>query len=252
MSDVQIKYILRFDDICPTMNWQVWNQIEKLLDKYSIKPLLAIIPDCQDETMRFEAADMQFWTKVRDWQAKGYDIALHGYSHVYTNKKPGIVGITRQSEFVGLDEEKQTEKIANGLKILGENGVKTDIWIAPSHSFDYTTIKVLKAHGITYISDGFGESLFQFKGMTWVPCQIWGRILPVKRSGIYTVCYHHSTWTEFDLKNFESDLMHFHNLITSFANVVDTFPIIEGRPVRHICEVYKRKLKNLVKTVLLR
>lgn len=252
MIDVQTKYILRFDDICPTMNWQVWNQIESLLDKYSIKPLLAIIPDCQDETMRFETADMQFWTKVRGWQAKGYDIALHGYSHVYTNKKSGIVGITRQSEFVGLDEEKQTEKIVGGLKILDKNGIKTDVWVAPSHSFDYTTIKVLKANGINLISDGFGESLFKFRGMTWVPCQIWSRVLPMDRAGVYTVCYHHSTWTENDLKNFEYDLMHFHKYITSFTNVVQISPVVEGRPCRHICEVYKRKLKNIAKTILLR
>lgn len=252
MSETRAKYILRFDDICPTMNWHIWRQIEILLERYNIKPLLAVIPDCRDTSMIFEKPNEEFWAQVREWQSRGYDIALHGYSHVYTNKRAGIIGITRQSEFVGLSKNMQHEKISAGLKILSDNGVKTDIWIAPSHSFDYTTIDVLKDNGINYISDGFGESLFKFKGMIWLPCQLWDRIRLVQRDGIYTVCYHHSAWTDIDLRNFEMDLQKFHNQISSYSHIVNTYPVIEGRSWRHLYDVYMRKLKNFIKTILLR
>ena len=42
------KYILRFDDICSTMNWNKWNSIEDILIKHNIKPILAIVPDNKD------------------------------------------------------------------------------------------------------------------------------------------------------------------------------------------------------------
>ena len=252
MPKESTKYILRFDDICPTMNWHIWCQIEKLLEKYNIKPLLAVIPDCQDSSMGFEEPKEDFWAQVREWQSRGYDIALHGYSHVYTNKRMGILGITRQSEFVGLCKHEQVEKISKGLKMFSDNGVKTDIWIAPSHSFNYTTIEVLKEKGINYISDGFGFTLFRYKGMTWIPCQIWNRIIPMRKAGVYTICYHHSTWTDVDVKNFEKDLMNFQDKISSFGNVVNHSNVVDGRPLNHIYEVHKRKLKNLIKTLIYR
>src|SRR5688572_15384620 len=39
------QYLLRFDDICPTMNWRVWAEIESVLIQREIKPLLAVVPD---------------------------------------------------------------------------------------------------------------------------------------------------------------------------------------------------------------
>lgn len=247
------QYILRFDDICPTMNWQVWNQIESLLDKHQIKPLLAVIPDCKDEAIKFGSCSSEdFWVRVNQWAQKGYDIAIHGYSHVYINKKAGIVGVTRQSEFVGLSEGEQEKKLSEGFRIFNERGVNTDTWIAPSHSFDFTTLKVLKKYGVTYISDGFGTSLFKYKGMIWVPCQIWNRIVPMKMSGVYTICYHHSMWTKADLENFERDIVEYKEQISSFKMIVNNSSIVNGRPFSHIMEVTKRKFKNFIKNILLR
>ena len=33
------KYLLRFDDIAPNMNWRLFNKIRELLIKYKIKPI---------------------------------------------------------------------------------------------------------------------------------------------------------------------------------------------------------------------
>ena len=43
-----LKFILRLDDAAPTMNKEKWDKIEKILDKYNIKPIVGIIPDNKD------------------------------------------------------------------------------------------------------------------------------------------------------------------------------------------------------------
>ncbi len=42
------KYLIRFDDLCPTMNWDMWSRIESVLLEHKISPLLAVVPDNQD------------------------------------------------------------------------------------------------------------------------------------------------------------------------------------------------------------
>ena len=42
------KYIMRLDDAAEKMNVEKWLRMEQLLDKYSIKPLVGVIPACKD------------------------------------------------------------------------------------------------------------------------------------------------------------------------------------------------------------
>ena len=58
-----LKFILRLDDACPTMNKSKWDRMEKLLDKYSIKPIVGIIPDNKDPEFCY-GIDPYFWEKV--------------------------------------------------------------------------------------------------------------------------------------------------------------------------------------------
>ena len=36
--------LIRMDDICENMNWELMEKCELLFDKYKIKPLLGVIP----------------------------------------------------------------------------------------------------------------------------------------------------------------------------------------------------------------
>jgi hypothetical protein len=49
------RYILRFDDICPTLNWDLWAGVEEVLLRTRIRPLLAVIPDNRDESLRIRS-----------------------------------------------------------------------------------------------------------------------------------------------------------------------------------------------------
>src|SRR5262252_3697380 len=91
------KYLLRFDDICPTMNWQVWSEIEAALLDQDLKPILAVVPDNQDPVLKVDPPVEDFWERVRTWQARGWTIALHGYQHRYVTHSPGIVTPIKRS-----------------------------------------------------------------------------------------------------------------------------------------------------------
>src|SRR4029077_13616420 len=147
------SYLIRFDDLCPTLNWKVWSGIEAVLLDREIKPLLAGIPDNQDEKLHYSPAHLSFWEEVRKWQARGWTIGLHGYQHRFVTQEPGMVGIQRRSEFAGVPPAEQEEKLLRAVEIFRSNGVRPEVWIAPAHSFDWNTVIALEKLGITTISD---------------------------------------------------------------------------------------------------
>lgn len=84
-----MTYYIRLDDACERRNLSLWNRMEDLLDHYGIKPLVGIIPHCEDPMMNQYDVDIDFWKRVDTWIAKGWILALHGYNHVCTSKWGG-------------------------------------------------------------------------------------------------------------------------------------------------------------------
>ena len=56
------------------MDRESFERIVELMDRYSIKPLLGIIPDNKDPMVAKEAADPQFWEKMLLLEKRGYKI----------------------------------------------------------------------------------------------------------------------------------------------------------------------------------
>lgn len=194
-------FILRFDDLCPTMNWAVWEVIEQTLVELQAQPIVAVIPDNRDRKLRVGPSNERFWERMRACQARGWTVALHGYQHRYVNRDPGILGIWPQSEFAGLPAAEQERKILTGLEIFRKEGIEADTWVAPSHSFDWKTVDILARNGIRIISDGHGRWPFRDKrGLFWLPLQLWDMI--DQPDGVWTVCYHVNSWGEDELLQF--------------------------------------------------
>ncbi len=215
-------YLVRFDDICPTMNWRVWEAIEAHLVRFGVRPILAVVPDNRDPKLAVDEARPDFWDRVRQWQAAGYTIALHGYQHLYVNKDPGLIGVTHQSEFAGLPREEQEAKLRKALAIFAEQGVRADAWVAPSHSFDRTTVKILGELGVPVISDGLWTWPFTDEGgITWVPQQLWG--FRRRPAGIWTVCNHHNAWSDQRVAEFGASLASYADEMTDLPSVVKAF-----------------------------
>lgn len=183
------KYIMRLDDAAEKMDIEKWNRMEQLLDKYSIKPLVGVIPICKDPMMDKYETDNSFWDKVHRWMDKGWTIALHGYEHVYCTEDGGINPVNQRSEFAGLPLEEQQRKIREGVNVFRDHGIEPEVFFAPSHTFDENTIKAIKEESnIRIISDTVANKPYSKYGMTFVPQQS-GRVRKLPFDTV-TFCYH--------------------------------------------------------------
>lgn len=212
------QYIVRFDDLCPTMNWAVWQQVEEALIDAGVCPLLAVVPDNRDPELMREAADPFFWPKVRQWQKRGWTIGLHGYQHVYETPNAGIIGRNRYSEFAGLPYETQVAKLHKAMTIFAREGVRPDVWVAPAHSFDEATLAALVQCGLKTVSDGYAAFPYRGeRGIFWIPQQL-GRFRKMPL-GVWTVCLHHNRWKAEDLQRFRDALATFRGQFVSAADL---------------------------------
>ena len=224
------SYLLRFDDLCPTMNWDVWDVIESLLVDEGIRPILAVVPDNRDPVLVAGPPNEAFWDRVRRWQARGWTIGMHGFQHVTVTDEAGLIGINRRSEFAGLARDEQERKIRDALAIFRRENVRPEVWLAPNCSFDLTTVDVLRLAGIRIISDGLwlfpcadGEE------MLWIPHQIWRfHRMPF---GVWTVGCHHNGWTADHVKAFTRDVKAFRDRMTDVAAVAAAYERRRGPSV---------------------
>lgn len=214
------KYLVRFDDICPTMNWDRWAEIEDVLSITGIAPILAVVPDNKDSKLMVEPPHPDFWERVRAWQGRGWAIALHGYQHLYVTEDSGIIGLNARSEFAGLSADEQEKKLRAGIDVFRDEGILPDLWVAPAHSFDHTTVSILARLGITTISDGFFFAPHTDEdGVAWIPQQIWR--FRSRPAGIWTVCYHHNGWKQADVNRFTRDIRRFRSDIITLDDALE-------------------------------
>lgn len=212
------KILIRFDDLCPTMNHNVWNQIVNICIQEHIHPIVAVIPNNMDKKFG-DCYDADFWPKIRALQTAGWTIGLHGLTHVYTAESGGILKFPLSSEFAGLDYITQDALIKKGVDIFMNNGVNPDLWIAPAHSFDKTTIKALLNNGISIISDGFYRQPVKLDKMIWIPCQLWEHE-PIPRNGIFTICHHFNSWKDDDISYFKLFVNQYRNEIVTISDIL--------------------------------
>jgi len=204
------------------MNWRAWDDIETILCDQRIKPILAVVPDNRDDTLRVSAPNARFWDRVREWQAWGWTIAMHGWQHRFVTNYAGILGVNKRSEFAGLPRYEQRSKLWSGLEVFRREGIDSTVWIAPAHSFDTVTIEVLIQLGFRYISDGFFPlpHVDEF-GLTWIPQQLWSfRWRPF---GVWTICFHMNHWTSADILSFKKSTARLGEAISSFTVIADQY-----------------------------
>lgn len=183
------RMILRLDDASARMDVEKWQRMEELLDKYNIKPLVGVIPDCKDPTMVKYDSDPFFWDKVHRWRKKGWIIAMHGYQHLYLSNEGGINPVNKKSEFAGLSYEKQAEKMQNAWDIFIAHGITPNVFFAPSHTFDKDTLKALKnTTPIRIVSDTVAYDVYNDNGIIYLPLQC-GEVRNLPFMTV-TYCYH--------------------------------------------------------------
>ena len=216
--------IIRFDDICPTMNWTQFQRAKSLLDKNGKNALLGVIPECKDPDLAINSSKDDFWEIILALQKAGYSVAMHGLYHMFDISAKGIVTKKKQSEFAGHSYEEQYEKIKKGKDILKSHGIFTDIFFAPAHSYDDNTLKALYANGFKYISDGLSKKPYKRNGIVCLPCRSAG-VPKIGGRGYYTVVIHAhewvrpekaQAWSEFCdiINNYSEDIISFEEFAT--------------------------------------
>jgi predicted deacetylase len=225
---VTAQYLLRFDDLCPTMDGYQWRRFVPLLRRFGIRPILAVVPDNQDPELRLCAPDPGFWAEMREWQAAGATIGLHGYQHVCEAGGRGLVPLHAKTEFAGVPLQCQRDWIRAGLEILAGHGLTAMVWVAPRHGLDWGTVKALREQGIGVVSDGFARRPFREGGAIWIPQQLWGPV--EKKFGLWTICLHANSATDEAVRELEVFLERFAEQFTCVDRVLDEWAI-EGRSV---------------------
>ena len=218
------RFIIRLDDVHEGMDFIRFDEFMSHLELLSIKPIIGVIPNNFDQLLISENKISKeiFWKKIKClFDAGKCDIALHGYDHVYVNNNRGLLKYGKKSEFSGLDYKTQYDKIKRGLDIFKEYGIKSNIFMAPSHSFDINTLKALNDLGIHYITDGF--NLFPYKkfNIIFIP-QLFASFKNFG-FGLYSVCIHLDNLSDSDYLKLKSDLINRSRNITSFSNEKDSW-----------------------------
>lgn len=193
---VLASYLIRLDDACPTMDKAKWQRIEEIFDAHGVRPIVAVVPDNEDDELQPSPPDPDFWERARTWQAKGWAIGLHGHKHLL---RPWhgrqYLPMHPRSEFAGFTLEQQREKIRAGWEKLLSHDLIPTVWVAPAHSFDRNTLEAIHLETpIRTVSDGVAVDQFDRDGFRWIPQQLWS--FAPKECGLWTVCMHPNTMND--------------------------------------------------------
>lgn len=222
MIPTPAQYLLRIDDLCPTVSREHWQHFRPLIDEFRLQPILAVVPDNRDLGLAVSAPCASFWEEMRTLEAAGAIIGLHGYRHLCRNRVRRCLGLHRASEFAGVPAGTQREWIRIGLGMLRCHGLNPRIFVAPRHGFDANTLWALRAEGIPLLSDGFARVPFLNNGITWIPQQLWAA--QEKKSGIWTICMHPNTASDGEIAGLRAFLRTHAGQFTSVDRLLAEFP----------------------------
>ena len=197
--------LIRIDDVCENMDWELMKKLEKLFDQYSIKPVLGVIPNNKDDEFLAFSRNDNFWDEVRRWQNKGWEIVQHGYTHIYDKlckKKSDYFNYGGGSEFFGHSLDIQEKRIKKGLEKFKKERINIRAFFAPNQTYDQNTFTALKNSGIFEIIDGYGLMPYTENNIKFIP-QLFEKVVLLP-FGIQSTKLHPHTWKEIDYVNFES------------------------------------------------
>ena len=190
------KYLIRFDDIAPNMNWNKFDRFIDIAIKNNIAPILAVIPDNKDpELLKYpNKNNSKFWEIIQKLDSIGWEIGMHGLNHKFLTTESGIMDINNFSEFSGLSLDDQKNKIKKSIEIFNNYSINPRIFVAPAHSFDANTLIALDELDINIISDGYRLYPYNIRDFVFLP-QLFST--PKKMPfGVFTFCVHLNNLSE--------------------------------------------------------
>jgi len=234
-------YVFRLDDIAPNMNWEMMSRVKKLFNLHNVKPIIGVIPKNEDKELKsYPLCPFDFWTEIKNLKGLGWEIAMHGYEHLYEKQrcKNDYMGYGGNTEFVDLPFEIQLRKINLGLEIFKKQNLDVKIFFAPNHTFDHNTIKACKTLGFKSIIDGYGLTPYCENEIVFIP-QLFYKLFALP-FGIQTMQLHLNYFSEEDYLNLEKFVKKNEKKIISYDKACDM--------VRNV--ILDRILRTVTKKVL--
>lgn len=213
------KMAVRVDDVCPKMLSSEFYKTIELIESYGITGLLGIVPDCKDSNLNRENEDTMFWSKIQGLKDRGWIIAMHGYQHVLDKTSKSLVSGGLNTEFSSKNYEEQITILSKGLEVMKSKGLFTDVFFAPAHSYDKTTIYALRDLGFKYMSDGRSKYCYNRYGMKFIPCRVYG--YPMFPSGIVTLAIHPCASGELGYKSLADYLSKNKDILVSYSELME-------------------------------
>lgn len=237
------------DDITPDMNWENFLKLKEIFDKYNVKPLLGVVPDCQDEMLHCEDAKEDFWEYLKGLQQEGWVLAQHGCYHQYTTKKGGLFPLNCFSEYAGVPYEKQKEQIAHGRNCLLEKGIHADIFMAPGHTYDRNTLKALRECGFTHVTDGFGKKPYLRDGLAFLPIAEKKSAVFGEEEGYTTLVIHANGMKESEIQWYDEMIRKYTEKFILYGEYLSA-PAEKRGWSGHLTEYWKATAKRLMVKLL--
>ena len=173
-----MKIAIRMDDITADMDWGRFLRFQSLLDAHGVRALLGVVPDPRDPALSIDPPREDFWFPLNHF-----------------------------SEFAGVPYAEQADLIRTGKEMLASHGIRTDLFMAPGHSFDRNTLTALRENGFTGLTDGFGTAPYEYCGLVFYPISF-NRSSVIRKggSGVTTFVVHADTMTDAEFAWYESIL----------------------------------------------
>jgi peptidoglycan/xylan/chitin deacetylase (PgdA/CDA1 family) len=149
-SKSEVYVVLRYDDYANGSSDLVEKALLSMIRENKFNCSFGVIPftpDTADKSILFPL-DSEKINMIRQDVADGsIEICQHGYDHLSYSKVPPF------SEFKGMPEKEQLEKITTAKKLL-ENSFQTQVgtFIPPWNSYDENTLKILSGLNVTNVS----------------------------------------------------------------------------------------------------
>lgn len=211
-------YLLRLDDAAPYWDEKKWGRMYNICKEYGIKPIIAIIPHCEDIKLQKYTYDEDFLETIKKYTDEGWTPALHGYNHVMSSFSGGINPVNNRSEFAGVSLDEQRKKIELGYKILESWGIFPKVFVAPAHTFDENTLVALREKtNIRIISDTIANDIYSRDEFFFIPQQT-GQVREIQTK-ITTFCYHPNTTSEDEFVKLEKFLKKHSSKFVSFDDI---------------------------------
>lgn len=194
-----MRFLVRADDLFVGADFSKWDSFISICRRLNVRPIIGLIPFCEDESLlRFSKSKIVDLVHIKEWE-KDVDYLIHGTYHRYHPITSDLLNRSSKSEFAGLPYSKQRRLIRKSIKWFEDNRIEYKGFMAPSHSFDKITLKVLADEGIKMISDGYGFYGYNKYGLLFIP-----QLFSTGRNfgfGYYTLCFHPLTTSIISIRN---------------------------------------------------